>query len=150
VEKIQAFQTSSLSEGVLAFARFARSHGLNIGIQETQDALKAAEQGLLTNRSLFKNGLKALFCTSPEEGGLFEKLFMLFWDTNPIDLEERKGQTKLQGSINKKANSSLVMLGVGNTPPGDEEASNVSGANSEERLKKTDLSMLSLIEADEL
>jgi hypothetical protein len=150
VEKIQAFQTSSLSEGVLAFARFARSHGLNIGIQETQDALKAAEQGLLTNRSLFKNGLKALFCTSPEEGGLFEKLFMLFWDTNPIDLEERKGQTKLQGSINKKANSSLVMLGVGNTPPGDEEASNVSGANSEERLKKTDLSMLSLLEADEL
>lgn len=150
MEKIQAFQTSSLSEGVLAFARFARSHGLNIGIQETQDALKAAEQGLLTNRSLFKNGLKALFCTSPEEGGLFEKLFMLFWDTNPIDLEERKGQTKLQGSINKKANSSLVMLGVGNTPPGDEEASNVSGANSEERLKKTDLSMLSLLEADEL
>lgn len=150
MEKIQAFQTSSLSEGILAFARFARSHGLNIGIQETQDALKAAEQGLLTNRSLFKNGLKALFCTSPEEGGLFEKLFMLFWDTNPIDLEERKGQTKLQGSINKKANSSLVMLGVGNTPPGDEEASNVSGANSEERLKKTDLSMLSLLEADEL
>jgi uncharacterized protein with von Willebrand factor type A (vWA) domain len=150
VEKIQAFQTSSLSEGILAFARFARSHGLNIGIQETQDALKAAEQGLLTNRSLFKNGLKALFCTSPEEGGLFEKLFLLYWDTNPIDLEERKGQTKLQGSVNKKANSSLVMLGVGNTPPGDEEASNVSGANEEERLKKTDLSMLSLLEADEL
>ncbi|HSF44617.1 MAG TPA: VWA domain-containing protein [Chitinophagaceae bacterium] len=150
MEKIQAFQTSSLSEGILAFARFARSHGLNIGIQETQDALAAAEQGLLTTRSLFKNGLKTLFCTSPEEGHLYEKLFLLFWDTNPIDLDERKGQTKVQGSINKNPHSSLVMLGVGNTPPGDEEASNVSGANAEERLKKTDLSMLSLLEADEL
>jgi uncharacterized protein len=150
LEKIQAFQTSSLSEGILAFARFARSHGLNIGIQETQDALRAADQGLLASKSLFRNGLKALFCTSPEEGQLFEKLFLLFWDTNPIDLEERKGQTKIQGSVNKKGSSSLVMLGVGNTPPGDEEASNVSGANSEERLKKTDLSMLSLMEADEL
>lgn len=150
MEKIQAFQTSSLSEGILAFARFARSHGLNIGIQETQDALRAADQGLLASRSLFKNGLKTIFCTSPEEARQFEKLFLLFWDTNPIDLEERKGQTKIQGSVNKKANSSLVMLGIGNTPPGEEEASNVSGANAEERLKKTDLSMLSLLEAEEL
>jgi hypothetical protein len=150
VEKIQAFQTSSLSEGILAFARFARSHGMNIGIQETQDALNAASKGLLTDRDMFRYALKAIFCTSPEEGRQFEKLFVLFWDTNPIDLEERKGQTKLQGSVNKKANSSLVMLGKGNTEPGDEEAHNVSGANAEERIKKTDLSMLSTLDAEEL
>jgi uncharacterized protein with von Willebrand factor type A (vWA) domain len=150
VDKIQAFQTSSLSEGILAFARFARSHGMNIGIQETHDALNAASMGLVSNRVMFKNALKTIFCTSPEEGRQFEKLFVLYWDTNPIDLEERKGQTKLQGSVNKKANSSLVMLGMGKTEPGDEEAHHVSGANAEERLKKTDLSMLSIMEADEL
>ncbi len=150
MDKIQAFQTNSLSEGILAFARFARSHGMNIGIQETQEALRAASAGLLTNRALFKNALKALFCTSPEEGRQFEKLFILFWDTNPLDLEERKNEMKLEGSISKKTNSSLVMLGVGNTEPSDEEASNVSGANSEERLKKIDLSLLNVMEADEL
>ncbi|HLO83016.1 MAG TPA: VWA domain-containing protein [Chitinophagaceae bacterium] len=150
MEKIQAFQTNSLSEGIMAFARFARSHGMNIGIQETQDALQASAAGLLTNRSMFKNALKALFCTSPEEGRQFEKLFILFWDTNPLDLEERKNETKLEGSVTKKTNSSLVMLGVGKSEPSDEEASNVSGANSEERLKKVDLSLLNTMEADEL
>jgi uncharacterized protein with von Willebrand factor type A (vWA) domain len=150
VEKIQAFQTNSLSEGIMAFARFARSQGMNIGIQETQDALQAASAGLLTNRSMFKNALKSLFCTSPEEGRQFEKLFILFWDTNPLDLEERKNETKLEGSVTKKTNSSLVMLGVGKSDPSDEEASNVSGANSEERLKKVDLSLLNTMEADEL
>jgi len=131
----------------MAFARFARNHGMNIGIQETKDALEAADSGLLHSRMLFKNGLKCIFCTSPEEARQFEKLFVLFWDTNPVDLEGRKNETRVQGSVNKKANASLVMLGIGDTEPGTEEASNVSGANTEERLKKTDLSLLSEMDA---
>jgi uncharacterized protein with von Willebrand factor type A (vWA) domain len=123
---------------------------MNIGIQETSDALRAAQAGLLHDRSLFKNGLKAIFCTSPEEARQYEKLFVLFWDTNPTDLEERRGQTRVQGSVNKKANASLVMLGIGNATPSAEEAKNVSGANKEERLKKTDLSLLNDMESKEL
>lgn len=148
--KQQAYQTSSLSEGIVAFAQFARSHGLNVGIQETQDALQAAELGLMPDRDRFRQALKSIFCTSPEECQVFEKLFVLFWDTNPTDLEERKGKMSVQGSFNKKANASLVMLGQGKTEQTEEEAKNVSGANAAERLKKTDLSLLSQMEADEL
>jgi uncharacterized protein len=150
VIKQQAYQTSSLSEGIVAFAQFARSHGLNVGIQETQDALQAAEFGLMPDRDRFRHALKSIFCTSPEECLVFEKLFVLFWDTNPTDLEERKGKMTVQGSFNKKANASLVMLGQGKTEQTEEEAKNVSGANAAERLKKTDLSLLSQMEADEL
>lgn len=148
--KQQAYQSSSLSEGIVAFAQFVRSHGLNVGIQETQDALHAAATGMLEDRDGFRMALKALFCTSPEERLVFEKLFLLFWDTNPIDLEERKGKTTVQGTFNKKANASVVMLGQGKTEATEEEAKNVSGANAAERLKKTDLSLLNQMEAKEL
>jgi uncharacterized protein with von Willebrand factor type A (vWA) domain len=150
MEKVQAFQTASLSEGIVAFAQFARGHGLNIGIRETQDAIIAAGTGLLQERRFFKAALKTIFCNTPEEMLVFEKLFALYWDTNPIDLNGRKGKSTIQGSFNKKANASVVMLGVGQSGPQEEEAKNVSGANAAERLKKTDLSLLNTMEAEEL
>ncbi len=148
--KQQAFQTNSLSESIIAFTQFLRSHGLNVGIQETQDALHAAEENLLTNRLQFKYALKSIFCNSPEERLVFEKLFLLYWDTNPIDLRERKDKTIVQGLVNKKTNPSLVILGYGKNEVEGEEAKQVSGANETERLKKTDLTQLSAMEADKL
>ena len=109
----QAYQTGSITESVVSFAQFARNHGMNVGIQETQDALIALSEINISERVLFKNVLKTIFCTSPEERLVFEKLFALFWDTNPADLRERKNKTSVQGVVTKKANASLVMLGRG-------------------------------------
>ena len=149
--KIQAFQTGSLSESIVAFAQYVRTHGLNVGIQETQDALNAAELGLMAERAQFKQALKALFCTTPEECMLFDQLFSQFWDTNPIDLQQRKSEVNIQGSVNRRSKASVVMLGQGQvTGRIDEEAKNVSGANAAERLKKTDLSLLTEMEASRL
>jgi uncharacterized protein len=148
--KQQAFQTNSLTESITAFAQFLRSHGFNTGIQETQDALHAADANLFTNRLQFKYALKTIFCNSPEERMVFEKLFLLFWDTNPVDMRENKNKTNVQGSVNKKANASLVMLGFGKTEEQAEEAKQVSGANETERLKRTDLAKLTELEADKL
>ncbi|HSK11846.1 MAG TPA: VWA domain-containing protein, partial [Phnomibacter sp.] len=146
--KQQAFATQSITESIVAFAQFVRSHGLNVGIQETQDALLAAGTGLTADRHHMRYALKALFCNTPEERLVFEKLFVLFWDTNPVDLdEERRNLTKVQGRVDQKTNPSLVMMGFGDTKDGTEEAKNVSGANATERLKRTDLSKLSEIEA---
>jgi uncharacterized protein with von Willebrand factor type A (vWA) domain len=148
--KQQAFSTGSITEGIVAFAQFARSHGLNIGIQETQDALQAAAANLITGQQEFKHALKVIFCTSPEEGKLYEQLFTLFWKTNPTDLRDKKNKRTIQGSVEKKTNNSLLMLGRGKTDQHSEEAKNVSGANETERLKKTDLSKINEIEADQL
>jgi uncharacterized protein len=148
--KQQAFQTNSLTESIIAFTHFLRSHGLNVGIQETQDALQAAKENLITNRLQFKYAMKTIFCNSPEERLVFEKLFLLYWDTNPIDLIERKDKTTVQGLVNKKTNPSLVILGYGKNDEEGEEAKQVSGANETERLKKTDLTKLTGMEADKL
>lgn len=148
--KQQAFQTSSLTESIIAFAQFLRSHGLNVGIQESQDALQAAQENIITNKEQFKYALKTIFCNSPEERLVFEKLFLLYWDTNPIDLAERKNKTTVQGMVTNKANPSLVMLGFGKTEEESEEAKQVSGANETERLKRTDLTKLSEMDAEKL
>ncbi|MFZ9660350.1 MAG: hypothetical protein ACO29O_00615, partial [Chitinophagaceae bacterium] len=109
--KIQAYQSGSLAESIVAFMQYARSHGLNIGIQETKDALYAASIGLINNRDQFRMALRPICCTTPEEQHLFDQLFILYWDTNPIDLEQGRSKTEIQGSFNKKSNASLVMLG---------------------------------------
>ncbi len=148
--KKQAFETKSITEGIVAFSQFARSHGLNVGIQETQDALRSATGPLLTNGALFKSALKAIFCASPEDRRLFDRLFVLFWDTNPTDLSVQKNKTTVQGAVENKANPSLVMLGRGKTDEDAEEGKNVSGANEIERLKTTDFSKIGEIDADPL
>jgi uncharacterized protein with von Willebrand factor type A (vWA) domain len=148
--KLQAFQTSTITESIVAFAQFVRSHGLNIGIQETELALIAAEKQLLHNRKDFKNALKIIFCTNPEERQLYEKLFSLYWDTNPVDLREQKNETTIRGVVEKKTNRSLVMLGKGKQEDETAEAKNISGANEVERLQTTDFSKLHDIETRQL
>lgn len=145
--KIQAFSTSSITESVVAFSQFARTHGMNIGIGETQDALEALSKINCSRRSTFKYALKPLFCTTPEEGERYEKLFELYWETNPIDLNG-KSKTSIQGAKKKKKKAgSLVMLGEGKNQESKEEGKSVSGANETQRLRKTDFSKLNEIDA---
>jgi len=144
--KQQAFEAGSLTESIVAFAQFARSHGLNMGIQETCDALVSAGSGLLIHRSQFRSAMKTICCHSPEECRLFDKLFPLYWDTNQVDLEEMKSKTSVRGVVDKKTNASLVIMGRGKTGEESEEGKNITGASEKERLKKTDLSHLSSLE----
>jgi uncharacterized protein with von Willebrand factor type A (vWA) domain len=99
--KRQAFSANSISESIVAFGQFLRSHNMNVGIQEIQDALTAVKELDITNYNTFKFALKPLFCTSPEDRLLFEKLFVLFWNTNPLDLNE-KSSTKSRAHLKKK------------------------------------------------
>jgi len=146
--KHQAFGTKSITESVVAFMQFARGHGLNIGIGETQEALFCASQDLIQNRKAFTYALKAICCTSPEERKVFDQLFLLFWDSNPLDQQDQKNRTLLQGLVQKNTNASLVLLGHGSTDPRTTEGKSFSGASRTERLKKTDLAMLTQIEAE--
>ncbi len=146
--KLQSFQSTTITESIVAFAQFVRSHGLNIGIQETADALKVAELGLLLERKPFKNALRAIFCNSPEEILLYNGLFNLYWDTNPVDLRENKDSRSIKGQLLKKNQATLVMLGQGKSENDEaEEAKNVSGANEIERVRKTDFSKINEIDA---
>lgn len=137
-----------IPEAIIAFCHYTRREGLNVGVQESLDALQAAACGLLTPPSAFRYSLRALFCTSPEERAHFDRLFDAFWDTRSEEQLRPKKTIVNQAKFVRNHEASLVMLGQGKTEGEEDEGKNVSGANAVERLRKTDFSKLTEIESE--
>lgn len=143
-------QYNSLTEAIIGFVHFAREEGLDVSIQDSQDALKAALCGLAKDRQLLFYGLKSLFCTSTEEGVIFDSIYEVFWGEEKLEV---KGKTtfKNQSNLQKKTPASIVMMGFGDDKAKEEEdARNVSGANKVARLRKTDFSKVADVDSDYL
>lgn len=139
----QAYSAQSITSGVVGFFRYLRSHGFMIGLRETTEAIEVTHTILLRDKRRFKTALAALCCTSREELALFNRLFAAYWDTSPMDLVERKNRVTVRGSVRSKINTSLVMLGRGKgTEKEEDNATSVSGANEDERLRETDFSKI--------
>lgn len=129
-----------ISEAVIGFVQFARAKGLPVGIQDSKDAVQAADIGLIQEYDTFKYGLKALFVTDKEETELFDKVYEAFWKSRD-GLVKSKTTYKNQSNLQKKSPGSLVWMGMGDTEESKEDSGkNVSGANKIERLRKTDFS----------
>ena len=134
----------SLSQSIIGFAQFARQSGLNVGIQESQESLKAAALGLLTDRRRLKYALRSIYCSSAADAELFDVLFAKFWQKEKANLKS-KMQFHNQSVVNKAG--SLVMMGEGAKDQGEDDGRNVSGAHAMERLRKTDFSQVAEIDS---
>lgn len=136
---------TTFMEALLGFGQFAREYELNVGIRENQEALLTTLTGLWGADEAFRYALKSLFCKSPDEYPLFEELFRHYWQKEE---PTARGKTtfKNQSNLQKRSKASVVMMGVGGEPAAqEEEASNTSGANAEEALRKTDFAKVSQI-----
>lgn len=136
-----------IGRAVIAFAQFVRASGLNVGIQETLDALEASRAGILEDRTAFRYALKALFCCHQEDGPLFDRLFKQYWDTEGEIVRPLKKAFR-QSVYMRKHQSSLVMMGRGRSQEEAETGKNVSGANAMERLRETDFSKVNEMERE--
>ncbi len=140
-------QNIGLTNTIIGFAQYARRKGLNVGIEETLTALKTFDYGIFENKTVFYYTLKTLFCTSKEDIPLFEQLFKVYWEA---DQKHDKMQSVVKKpSSQKKQNNVLVAMGEGNTEGEDEndDSKTVTGANAVQRLRKTDFSKLSEMDA---
>ena len=137
---------AAISQSIIGFVQYARNHGLNVGIGESKEALRAAEYGIIPNQNRFRFALKSLFCSSEEEGRQFDQLFDQFWGREKGAIRNRI-QFHNQSNLPKKGKGSLVMMGKGESEEGKEEGKNISGANAAERLTKTDFSKVSEVES---
>lgn len=137
---------NTLSEAIVDFGNFARSHGLMVGTQETLSAIAASEKGIMDKPDTFRYALKAIYCCHADERETFNKLFDWFWGE---ELRAVKGKTtfKNQSNLRKKEKASLVMLGKGKQQEGKESANRTSGANAIDRLRKTDFSKVEDIDS---
>ncbi|GJM35724.1 MAG: hypothetical protein DHS20C18_47250 [Saprospiraceae bacterium] len=143
-------ESRAFTQAILAFARQGRANGLNIGTQETLDALSAAGFGIIHKENTFRYALRALFCTSLEEVTLFDQLFDDYWGTKS-EGKRAKHKITIRGRITRKKPGSLIMLGKGTeAKETEEEGKKVTGAYAQERLRKTDFSTLTEMESEEL
>lgn len=135
---------ANISEAIIGFGQVARHNGLNVGVQETMEALTVVNLGLYHHG--FRYALQSIFCTSKEDIATFERIYERFWTHRGT----QKGKTtfKNQSNIQKKSSASLVMMGKGKSEAGGEASKNVSGANRVARLRKTDFSKIEDIDSE--
>jgi len=138
---------ANITEAILGFAEYARSHDMNVGIREAQEALRVASLGLIQDKKYFRYALKSVFCTSADNIVLFDDLFSNYWET-PYEYSQSSFDIKSKINVQKPAVRSLVFIGKGgNKEAREEDASEVSGANKIEKLRKTDFSKVTDIDS---
>ena len=141
---------SSFSEALVGFVQYARESGFPTGLQTSQDTIDVALEGLWLDKDLFEYALASLFCSAPDQRGLFATLYKRFWrarGTRITDQADYKNQKK----SNKGGKSVAVMVGRNNSEEAlveEEEAKTTSGANAITTTKKTDFAQLSKNQSD--
>ncbi len=74
-----------LSHRLAAFVRFARDRDYQIGVGETLDAIKMANDDGLHNREGMYWGLRSIFCQNQWQWKNFESVFNEFWHANDFE-----------------------------------------------------------------
>ncbi len=141
---------SPLESHLRNFASYLRKEGLVAGIQEVLDVITATTLIVTPTQQNLKYVTRTLFCNSKEDYDRFDTLFDNFWKG-----DSRRFRSKMAVSSRlrkKQKTTSLIWMGA-SQQAGQEsvkESKEVSGANAQERLRRTDFSKLSEVDADEL
>ena len=142
----QSFDSASdLSGAILGFTQYAREHELNVGLQESLEALELASLGLITHKDQFRYALKSLYCCSEEEGLLFDLLFEEYWQKSSGREERIHYKKTIQ--FPKQTSGSVAMMGKGDSGREVKDAKVVTGANRTERLRRTDFRAIAEVDA---
>ncbi len=140
----------STREAIVGFSKVCRENGLNIGLGQTKEAVRAGALGFVVDENSLRYSLKSLFCTKTEEFETFNKCFDVYWLTRRHEYSHtfKKGSS----NIAKKNKASLALMGFNpnksEKEEEKEEAKNVTGASRVEILKATDFSKLSEIDSE--
>jgi len=64
---------------IVGFIRHARNNNFRVGVAEQIDALKVAEYCYISDKYVFKLGLKALICSGYDDWKKFDEMFDAYW-----------------------------------------------------------------------
>ncbi|MDH3710254.1 MAG: VWA domain-containing protein [Cyclobacteriaceae bacterium] len=141
---------SPLESHLRNFASYLRKEGLVVGIQEVLDVITATTLIVTPTQQNLKYVTRTLFCNSKEDYDRFDTLFDNFWKG-----DSRRFRSKMAVSSRlkkKQKTTSLIWMGASQQADQEsvKESKEVSGANAQERLRRTDFSKLSEVDAEEL
>lgn len=127
---------------IVTFCRFVRSRGLPVGTQQVLAALEAANVIGTADWERFSYALRAALCSSHEEWERFEELFDAFWSVDRNRSDREKDRISSRRVAQERASDSRLLIGSdsGDASAGEDQGKLVSGASSQQRLKKVDFS----------
>ena len=131
---------------IVGFCRYARAHGLAIGIAEAIGAVEAARTLPDTSRVTFQSCLRSVLCSSKEEWERFDGLFAEFlsgYAPCPPDVRGDDGSRRREphGHWQRTQRGFWMADGPHGSASQDEAETNaISGAGWEERLTTMDFS----------
>ena len=105
-----------LSANLVGFCRYIRLKGLNPGIGEQMDALRALEELDFKNENFFRMALRTTLAKSTKEQEIFDDNFYLFWDVwnNAENLYNKSSAKREDTSVltieNTTKNKSFVSI----------------------------------------
>jgi hypothetical protein len=142
------FNQPNFTRSLIGFAQFAREKGLNVGVEETFSTLRAMGLGLFKNKAAFYYSLKALFCCHKDQIPLFDELFGIYWETKAAEGKGQYAQKISNPQYLPKQQSVLSVWGLGKEEGQmEEDSKTVTGGNPIVRLRKTDFSKLTQMDA---
>ena len=133
-----------MGASIVAFCRVLRSNGLPVGMQQTLTALEAAKAVGVADWQLFAFALRAVLCSSHEEWKSFDRLFGAFWSTSWSFAKggASKDQEPVSQATTRSPKDSQILIGLSESDAASPDGGGkmVSGASSQQRLKKVDFS----------
>jgi uncharacterized protein with von Willebrand factor type A (vWA) domain len=131
-----------LAASIVAFCRYARSNGLPIGTQQTLAALEAANIVGVTDWQRFSFALRAALCSSQQEWDQFDQFFAAFWNSAQVHSGSEKDNPPRNRVTRKRSPDSRLLISAEGSDAAsrDNDGKLVSGASSQQRLKRVDFS----------
>jgi uncharacterized protein with von Willebrand factor type A (vWA) domain len=149
-------QRNRLNRKLVEFCRFVRAQGLSAGVKETLNALAAARLPGVTDRTTFPLALRAVLCSSKEEWDRFDYLFRSFWNAADLELPAATPKRRDRKSRGTKTTLPLgaperqLVVGTASGRVEEEGGRAVVGASEQQRLRKTDFSLVPQQDAEAL
>jgi len=130
------------SERVARFVRHLRHEGFDVGIRETQDALRMAADQTLLDPHLLGHCLRSLCCRDRQDWRLFDSVFAAFWFPHQAE-ETPNSVARIDRRLRRGATTGLA--GAAETESDDggpEQGALGSGAGRQRTLSRADFRFL--------
>ena len=133
---------ASFSKSILEFCEILREEEFKIGVAESIDALEILQTGDIADKFSVARQLRTLLCGSQKEWAKFDIIFERFWSREPSS-RRNKSRPQRMPAIEEKKTIPLLMIGAQGQAVSNEPGKSTTGANTIERLRRTDFSHVS-------
>src|SRR6185312_7934457 len=112
---METLEGLDLEQTIVEFCRFARASGIDSGVKESLEAVRATSAIGIENRQNLRFALRAVLCSTKADWDIFDEIFDAFWSGSATrDILERSKRSKTVREQNsQQENAELAAMAHG-------------------------------------